>query len=262
MNNKIVMMLLLAVVMAGGAAFVANTWLEGKLSAGGETQTGMVSVAAAAVAISFGQKIELAHIKMVELPEKSLPPGVYTSAEEVAEMVASVSILAGELLTQGRVVEHLGGSTLSAVLEPGMRAVSVRVNEIIGVAGFLLPGNRVDVLASKSVSGKGISISTVLQDINVLAVDQTASSEKNEPVIVRSVTLEVTPQQAETLVKATLEGKVQLALRNPKDESVAVASDAPTPVTQNPAEQREQEYYTPKVTMIQGTNVSTITVDR
>ncbi len=177
-------------------------------------------------------------------------------------MIASVSILAGELLTQGRVVEHLGGSTLAAVLKPGMRAVAVRVNEIIGVAGFLLPGNHVDVLASRK-AGKNVSISTILQDINVLAVDQTASSEKNEPVIVRSVTLEVTPQQAEELVKATLEGKVQLALRNPKDETVAAASDAPVAeVAQNPAEPAEQVYYTPKITMIRGATVSTIKVDR
>ena len=264
MNRKIVMMLLLAVVMAGGAAFVANTWLEGKLSVGGETQTGMVSVAAAAVAIPFGQKIELAHIKMVELPEKSVPPGVYMTAEEVAGMIASVSILAGELLTQGRVVEHLGGSTLAAVLEPGMRAVSVRVNEIIGVAGFLLPGNRVDVLASSRASGKKVSISTILQDINVLAVDQTASTDKNEPVVVRAVTLEVTPQQAETLLRATIEGKVQLALRNPKDDVVVAGSEAPAPVAQNQVAQNpaEQGYYSSKITMIRGTSVSTIKVDR
>jgi pilus assembly protein CpaB len=264
-NNKVIMMLLVALVMAGGAAFVANKWLARRVAGAEDAQIGMVSVAAAAVAIPFGQKIELAHIKMVELLEKSVPPGVYMTAEEVAGMIASVSILAGELLTQGRVVEHLGGSTLAAVLKPGMRAVSVRVNEIIGVAGFLLPGNRVDVLASRK-AGKTLSISTILHNINVLAVAQTASTDKNEPVLVRSVTLEVTPQQAEELVKATLEGKVQLALRNPKDDvAAAVASAAPAPaaqVVQIPAEQGEQAYFTPKITMIRGTGVSTIQVDR
>jgi pilus assembly protein CpaB len=96
-----------------------------------------------------------------------------------------------------------------------MRAVTVRVDDVVGVAGFLLPGNTVDILASRK-RGQGRAITeTILQNIKVLAVDQTASSESNEPVIVRAVTLEMKPTQAEVLFQARVEGSIQLTLRNP-----------------------------------------------
>ena len=92
---------------------------------------------------------------------------------------------------------------------------------MIGVAGFLLPGNRVDVVSTKRGAGGRDSVSdTIVENLKVLAVDQTVSSDKNDPVIVRAVTLEVTPEQAESIVKATEEGKVQLTLRNPLDLAV------------------------------------------
>jgi pilus assembly protein CpaB len=99
-----------------------------------------------------------------------------------------------------------------------MRALTVRVNDVIGVAGFLLPGNRVDVLSSRKDTSRRAVTETILRNIKVLAVDQTASTEQNEPVIVRAVTLEMTPAQAEVLVKARTEGEIQLTLRNPLDQ--------------------------------------------
>ena len=260
MNKRFVIMLLTALVMAGGAAMVANNWLQNQVVTGDSSQQGMVAVAAAAIEIPYGQKLAMEHIKMVELPENSVPASAYKSTEELEGMIASQAIVPGEVILKGRVVEHLGGSTLSAVIEPGMRAVAVRVNEIIGVAGFLLPGNRVDVLASKNGGNRSVSIETILQDIKVLAVDQTASTDKNEPVVVRAVTLEVTPKQAETLVKATGEGSVQLALRNPKDEEQLVA-DAKIAVDQTAAPVAAKRiYYAPKITMIRGTDVTTVSV--
>ena len=97
-----------------------------------------------------------------------------------------------------------------------MRAVSVRVNDVVGVAGFLLPGNHVDVVAAYR-DGPDTRSETVVQNVKVLAVDQTASTDKNEPVVVRAVTLEVTPADAEKLVLAEQRGAIQLALRNPPD---------------------------------------------
>jgi pilus assembly protein CpaB len=90
---------------------------------------------------------------------------------------------------------------------------------VVGVGGFLLPGNRVDVLATKKVDGSGNTAKseTILEDLRVLAVDQTASTDKTQPVVVRAVTLEMTGEEAEILVKAQTEGKLQLALRNPLD---------------------------------------------
>ena len=253
-------MILAALVMAVGAALVANKWLQAKMLSGVDIKAGMVPVVAAAVQIPFGQKIELAHVRLLELPKNSLPTGAFENEDDVIGKIAAQTIFPGEILLEGRVVEHLGGSTLAAVIEPGMRAVSVAVNEIIGVAGFLLPGNRVDVLATKKAGNRNVKARTLLQDIKVLAVDQTSSTDKNDPVIVRAVTLEVNPQQAEVLIRATQEGKVQLTLRNPLDEVLVVADQAPPPQVNKPAAKtpvRKRVIYKPKVTVIRGTQVST-----
>jgi pilus assembly protein CpaB len=255
-------MLLLAVVLAGGAALIANKWLEGQLTTSSELQAGMASVVAASVDIPYGQQVELANVKLISLPKDSMPVGTYSDPTEVEGMIAGQNILKGEVLLKGRVVEHLGGSTLSAVIEPGMRAVAVAVNEIIGVAGFLLPGNKVDVLSSQGRGGS-MSVSTILQDIKVLAVDQTVSPDKSEPVVVKAVTLEVTPAQAEVLVKATSQGKVQLSLRNPRDDQLIVAEQV---LEEAPAQVKDKvvkkPYYAPKVTMIRGTSVSSDKVSK
>lgn len=97
------------------------------------------------------------------------------------------------------------------------RAISVRVDDVVGVGGFLLPGNRVDVLATKRTDGSGNNAvsKTILENLRVLAVDQTAGTDKTQPVVVRAVTLEMTTAEAETLVTAQTEGKLQLTLRNP-----------------------------------------------
>ncbi len=107
-------------------------------------------------------------------------------------------------------------SGISSIIAPNKRALTVRVNDVIGVAGFLLPGNHVDVIASQSKNNR-THTHTILRNLKVLAVDQSASADKEKPVVVRAVTLEVTPKQAERLVRATEEGSVQLALRNPND---------------------------------------------
>jgi pilus assembly protein CpaB len=136
----------------------------------------------------------------------------------------------GEILLAARLTEEGAGSTLAAVVSPNMRAVSVRVDDVVGVAGFLLPGNFVDVVSAYQKESETYS-ETVIQNVRVLAVDQTASSDKNEPVIVRAVTLEVTPEDAERLVLAKQRGAIQLALRNPLDTMVAELARTPTVAT-------------------------------
>ncbi|MGW8369650.1 MAG: Flp pilus assembly protein CpaB, partial [Gammaproteobacteria bacterium] len=150
--------------------------------------------------------------------------------------------------------------TRSRVTEK-MRAVTVRVDDVIGVAGFLLPNNRVDVLAARRDTSRRAVTETILRNIKVLAVDQTAATEKNEPVIVRAVTLEVKPEQAEILFKAREEGSILLTLRNPlEDEPVMTEAEpeekpvekaAPAPRRVSVAPTRPSN-----VTIIRGTNVS------
>ncbi|MNC31454.1 hypothetical protein D3C75_797760 [compost metagenome] len=131
-----------------------------------------------------------------------------------------------------RLSEHLGGSTLASLIAPDKRAISVRVDDVVGVGGFLLPGNRVDVLATKTTNAGSNSATsrTILENLRVLAVDQTAGTDKTQPVVVRAVTLEMSVAEAEALVTAQTEGKLQLALRNPlnlEKKSPAVAPATP-----------------------------------
>jgi pilus assembly protein CpaB len=134
--------------------------------------------------------------------------------------VSTTKISRGEILVAERFRPHSAGSTLAALVDKNMRAVTVRVDDVVGVAGFLLPGNTVDVLASRKVSGKRAITETILKNIKVLAVDQQATAEENEPVIVRAVTLEMLPKQAEVLFRARTEGTIQLTLRNPLEQEI------------------------------------------
>jgi pilus assembly protein CpaB len=142
----------------------------------------------------------------------------------------------------------------------------VRVNDVIGVAGFLLPSNRVDVVSTKRGSGNRNTVSkTIVENLKVLAVDQTVSSDKNDPVIVRAVTLEVTPKQAELIVKATEEGKVQLTLRNPMDlamrEQAVAQPEAEAKSTKSRAVSKRRSYGY-RVDVIKGIEKSRILVTK
>jgi pilus assembly protein CpaB len=169
-----------------------------------------------------------------------------------------VAISRGEILISDRFVAHEAGSTLAALVSANMRALTVRVNDVIGVAGFLLPGNRVDVLSSRKTNDRRAVTETILRNIKVLAVDQSASTDQNEPVIVRAVTLEMTPEQTEILVRARTEGEIQLTLRNPLQEEELVAEAEPEPVKAEvvvPKRAPEPRSRSTTVTVIRGTKV-------
>jgi pilus assembly protein CpaB len=248
------MMLALSLAMGVFAAWMAGNWVR---SAGAANETKMATVVAAEIAIPFGTKVGERHLKLLQMPAEFAPPGSFSKLEEVLDRVTVQPIVAGEILMRERFTEYENGSTLAALVSEKMRAVTVRVDDVIGVAGFLLPGNRVDVVAARTDSGRRASAETILHDVKVLAVDQTAATEKNEPVIVRAVTLEVSPAQAEILVKSKEEGSLQLTLRNPLDDEVVVeAAPPPAPVPRRVVAQP----VAPKphsITVIRGTDVST-----
>ena len=249
-------LILLSLVMGVGAAWVANRWVATQVAAGEDNEG--THVVAAAIEIPYGTKVERRHLKYVEIPEGVAPTGFFTSVEQVEGQVASTSISRGEILIADRFVAHESGSTLAALVSENMRALTVRVNDVIGVAGFLLPGNRVDVLSSRKTQERRAVTETILQNIKVLAVDQTASTEKNEPVVVRAVTLEMTPAQAEILVRARTEGEIQLTLRNPLDLHAEVEPEPlpePKPVVVRQAAPRAAVDNSATVTVIRGTKV-------
>ncbi len=253
-------LVVLSLVMAIGAAWTANSWIAAKAAAEEGALKG-THVVAAAMAIPYGTKVEGRHVKYVEIPEGVAPVGFFTSFDDVKGRVATTPITRGEILIGERFAEHQAGSTLAALVGENMRAVAIRVNDVVGVAGFLLPGNRVDVLSARKTSDRRVVTETILQNIKVLAVDQSAATDTNEPVIVRAVTLEVTPKQAETIVQARTEGQIQLTLRNPNQsepepepEPEVVAKPAP-PKSSRPRPVRSRST---TVTVIRGTQVAKI----
>lgn len=248
-KQRTMLLMVLAAVLATGAAIAANNWVLARTTINEELLNKEVRVAIATINIPYGQKIEEQHVNIITMPKSVVPKSAYNSSEDIIGKVAKSQHFPGDILRSERFADHLEGNTLAAMIGKDKRAVTVRVDDVVGVAGFLLPGNKVDVLATRRKS-KSVSIETILKNIKVLAVDQTASTEKNEPVIVRAVTLELTPGQAETLVKARDEGRIQLSLRNPLDKIETVS--AKKPVKKYP---RKRARY---ITVIRGTDVDVV----
>ena len=234
MNAKALFFFLVAIACGGAAALFANNWLREQVGEVAQPEQNLTPVIVASSEIEYGQAIEDIHVKVARWPAENAPPKSIGTLEEVIGKLATQRILPGEPILEGRVVEKLAGSSLSSMIAPNKRAITLRVNDVVGVAGFLLPGNRVDVLGTRMSNGEA-KTRTVLQNLKVLAVDQTASPEKDQPVVVRAVTLEADLDESLELVKATEEGSIQLVLRNPDDiaeriyapETVAEAPKAP-----------------------------------
>lgn len=251
------LLVMLSIAMGVGAAWVANNWVQGRMGSETMADTGNASVMAAAINIPYGTKIESRHVRTLSMPKESIPGGAILDIAEAEGKVATAEILAGEILVKGRLVDHSTGSTLAALVEENKRAVTVRVDDVVGVAGFLLPGNFVDVLATRlERSTKRAITETVLRNMKVLAVDQTARTDDNDPVVVRAVTLEMTPKQAEILVKRKEEGTIQLTLRNPLDTMVAEDKPEPKPAPKKVIRRAPPPPKDTTVTIIRGTSVA------
>lgn len=254
--------MLISLFLALGAAWIARNWVQARLGAGATADAGM-QVMVAAMEIPFGTRMEPRHVRTITLPRNAQIGDHYEKPEDVVGLIAVQKVMSGEILIKERFADRQAGSTLAAIVKPDMRAVTVRVDDVVGVAGFLLPGNHVDVVEARMIDTQRADAQTVLRDINVLAVDQTASQDKDQPVLVRAVTLEMTPKQAELLVKAREEGKIQLTLRNPLEADntppeapPVVAEIAPPPkVVPKKARIEAPRPSGNSVTIIRGTNV-------
>ena len=225
-TRRSIILISISLALATAAAVLANRWVNNRAAAVDATRPQQIGVVVAAADIPFGATIEARHLKKIEMVARERPPGSFTDPADVVGKVATAEILADEVLLERRFVTPGPGSPLAAVLAPEMRAVSVRVDDVVGVGGFILPGNRVDVIAARA-TGERAYAETILSNVKVLAVDQQASADKNAPVVVRAVTLEVTPDGAEELARAKQLGALQLSLRNPMDRSVHVADSGP-----------------------------------
>lgn len=255
-NIKALGLLLAAVFFGVGAAFFANDWLQRQADA--KVTEALIErrpVLVAARTVEFGRTLEQADVQVVKWPADLLPKGVLGDPRKAVGLVASQKLIAGEPLLSERLVERLTGSALSAMIAPNMRAITVRVNDVAGVAGFLLPGNRVDVFGTRKTNGSATT-TTVLENVKVLAVDQSASREEDDPVVVRAVTLEAGVEDSITLVKATEEGTVQLALRNPEDLATSADTEPVEPIVRHRAAIPSRT----QVRIIRGTSIDQLAV--
>jgi pilus assembly protein CpaB len=248
-------MIVISLFLAFLAAVFANNVLTRASAKGTPVREEDVT---AGVDLPLGTKIEARQLSMIDvLPGKS-PKGAYHNFTDVVGKVTSSSVIAGEILLAPRLTDAGEGSALASAVDKDMRAVTVRVDDVVGVAGFLLPGNHVDVIQSKVDPGTYVVHAiTILSNVKVLAVDQTASSDNNQPVVVHAVTLEVSPLDAELLIKGKTAGIIQLTLRNPLDQTDTRTQLPPEPEPQHAVKVKAVVERVPvaEITMIRGTEV-------
>jgi pilus assembly protein CpaB len=215
------LMLGLALLLAAVSVYLARGWLQSQAQLAGTTEDEPLAVSQvvlASVPMQFGTVIREEHLKMVNWPEESVPEGAFTSFEELLgdgteERIALRAIETNEPILKPKVSGFGARASLSVAIDPDMRAFTISVNAIHGVAGFVLPGDRVDVLLTRKRSGDLIT-DILLQNMKVLATDQDSNEAREGPKVSRSVTLEVTPAQAQKLVLAQEVGTLSLALRH------------------------------------------------
>src|SRR5579864_3284726 len=184
-------------------------------------QMALRDLVTAAQPLPVGTSVKREELKITKIPAELFPRGGFSKVEDVIDRPVVSNVLLDEPLLEGRLAARGSGMGLAPIITPGMRAVSVRVNDVVGVAGFVLPGMRVDVLVTgRPPNFNGTITSTVLQNIVVLSAGQVLQPEsRGQAINTPVVTLLVTPEQAETLTLAGNEGRIQLVLRNGSDQA-------------------------------------------
>ena len=212
--------LLMIGVLALALGFFASVYVYRNLQSGARSGADAgVDVIVAADDLQVGAKVEERDIKVIKVPGAYLPPTAPRKRADVIGHGVIIPIAKGEFILPNRLAGENAGSGLPALIPPGMRAVSVRVNEVVSVAGFVTPGTRVDVLLTGTPGGAGEQqTTTVLQNVAVLASGHTLErSSTGEAQNTAVITLLVSPDDAQRLTLASSEGRIQLALRNPLD---------------------------------------------
>jgi len=181
------------------------------------TSKHFVPVVVAATDLTFGTKLDRAQLRVVRYPKESVPTGAFSDIDSVAGQTTKIFLAGKEAVTATKLSSRGGG--LSMLVRPGFRATSLEVNQVSGVSGFVLPGDRVDVLATVDQRGaeQNAVTKTILENAEVLASGQKTTQQDNKPITVQAVTILVDPMGAERLALALHEGKLHLVLRNPGD---------------------------------------------
>lgn len=212
-------------VLAGALIFglLAAVSVSRYLSSAQAYTKNMTRIAVAKVAIPLGTKIIPEQLTMVQFPKESTPDGTFEATEKLAGRVAVVNIAPREPITESRLAPEGTAGGLSAVIPEGFRAMTVKVDDVVGISGFIMPGTLVDVVVVMDPGDKSTQdpiSKIVLQNIKVLANGQNIDQPENQRDAnsVKAVTLLVSPDQAEKLALASSEGKLQLVMRNSIDQ--------------------------------------------
>jgi len=217
---RITLVLLLALAAGGGLAYGTYSYMQNVQVKTVSLPTRPVVVAAAD--LELGAELRPDDLRVIQWPESAMPMGAFANPDEVVGRGLVMPVIQNEPILPMKLAGKGAGSGLTVVIPEGKRAVSVRVNEVIGVAGYVLPATKVDVLATASPTEKRQDTTTklVLSNVQVLAAGTKLEQdgEQGKPVSVNVVTLLVTPEESEKLTLGATEGKIQLALRNPLDK--------------------------------------------
>ena len=218
---------LVAFGIAWLSALLLSWWVYQKSTA--PASRDLVSVVAAAQDLPIGRRIQSNNVKLIALDRKDLPKGAFLKIADVVDRAVSVPVAANELILSGKIAGKGSGEGLTALIEPGTRAISVQVNEISGVSGFIQPGTRVDVVFTRVFSNGDAATTTLLQNVKVIAygrqLDPGARVDPRDTARPTVATLLVSQDQAEKLVLAGQRGKIQLVLRNALDDEITEPSD-------------------------------------
>jgi pilus assembly protein CpaB len=215
------LMIVLAILLAAGAGALTYLYVLKSTEAEAIDPIETSPLVVASRDMTFGTKLEAEHIRLVDFPSATIPVGAYSDIDSVLGQTIKVFLVEGEPILASKLSTAGGG--LSVRIPESLRATSIKVNEISGVSGFVLPGDRVDVLATIDNYGKAgnSATRTILQNLEVLAAGIKTQTKNDKPIEVQTVTLLVDPRGAEDLALAIHQGKIHLVLRNPADHEIA-----------------------------------------
>lgn len=214
------LVILISVLVGAAAVYLAAQWV------GQQAAVATRKVVVATRDIDVGTRLSSEMLQVVDWPASATLKEPYESPDKVKDRVINTQVLRGEPITAAKLAPEGTQAGLSAVLPEGHRAITVKVNEIVGVAGFALPGNFVDVMVNTPDENNKPISKIVLERIKVLAVAQDLNTGENKPRVVSAVTLDVTPQQAEQLDLARSIGSLSLVLRSITDKTPAATLGA------------------------------------
>jgi pilus assembly protein CpaB len=214
-SKNILMMAILLGVIAAFAGYLGLRALARQVVK--NTSKEFVPVVVTATDLTFGTKLDRTQLRVAHYPKESVPQGAFSDVDSVAGQTTKIFLTAREPVTETKLSSRGGG--LSMLVHRGLRATSLEVNQVSGVSGFVLPGDRVDVLCTVDERGGvgNATTRTILQNAEVLASGQKTKQEDNKPITVQAVTILVDPSGAEKIALGLHEGKLHLVLRNPED---------------------------------------------